>query len=349
MENKENIIPEGQDTSQKSSQKPSPKKSGFRLNFHIIIIAFILIIAGISVYRLVKWNQGTQLDSDMEDIDSSEFDIETLDMILPMDASLLEGHEDDGETHILCIGNNAFADDRSENGLAARIASRTGATVYDCSFPDSSAACKYSVYNPEYPNDHFNFYYVIECLRNQEFTAIGSIAGSTGDYRYTEAVSVMESLNMDKIDIMLIMYDSTDYNQGTPSDNPDSPYDVTAFTGGIRTTLKNIKATWPHIRIFVMSPTYAQYQDENGELHSGTRYDIGHGTLNHYLVKELEATMDCGVSFIDNYFGTINEDNYKDYMLDHMHYNNAGRDMLADRIADIVNNRLSVVNSVPAK
>lgn len=349
MENKENMIQGEAPSTGKPSKNPKKKKGGFCLNFHIIIIAVILLIAGISVYRLVKWNQGTQPDSDLEDIDTSEFDIETLDMILPMDAADLEGHEDDGVTNILCLGNNAFADDRSENGLAARIASRTGANVYDCSFPDSSAACKYPVYNPEYPNDHFNFYYVIECLRNQEFTAIGSIAGSTGDYRYTESVAVMESLDMDKVDIMVIMYDSTDYNQGTPSDNPDNPYDVTAFTGGIRTTLKNIRTTWPHIRVFVMSPTYAQYLDENGEMHSGTRHDIGNGTLNHYLVKELEATMDCGVSFIDNYFGTINEDNYRGYMLDHMHYNNAGRDMLGDRIADIVNNRLTVVNSVVAE
>ena len=316
---------------------------------HLILVAAILLIAGIAVFRLAKWNQGTQLDTDTEDIDTSQFDIETLDMILPMDAARLEGHADDGVTTILCLGNNPFADDRSENGLAARIASKTGATVYDCSFPDSSAACKYSVYNPEYPNDHFNFYYVVECLRNQEFTAIGSIASSTGDYRYTESVATMSSIDMNTVDIIVVMYDSTDYNQGTPSDNPDNPYDVTAFTGGLRTTLNNITATWPYIRVFVMSPTYAQYLDENGELHSGTTYDIGNGTLNHYLVKEVEATMDCGVSIIDNYFGTINEDNYKDYMLDHMHYNNAGRDLLADRIADIINNRLGVVNSSPTE
>lgn len=349
MENKKNRIPKEQVTEEKSAGASAKKKGGTSLYFHIIIIAVILLIGAVSIYRLVKWNQGTQLDSDTEDIDTSQFDIETLDMILPMDSALLEGHEEDGETHILCIGNNPFADDRSENGLAARIAKRTNAIVYDCSFPNSSAALKYSVYNPEYPNDHFNFYYVIECLRNQEFKAIGSIANSTGDYRYTESVAVMESVDMEKVDIMVIMYDSTDYNQGTPSDNPDNPYDVTAFTGGLRTTLKNIKAAWPHIRIFVMSPTYAQYLDENGEMQNGTRYDLGNGTLNHYVVKELEATMDCGVSFIDNYFGTINEDNYQKYMLDHMHYNNDGRDMLADRIADIINNRLSVVSSAPAQ
>ena len=320
-------------------------KSGFHLNLHIILIAAILLIAIIAVYRLYRWNKGTPLDIDTEDIDTSQFDIEALDMIIPMDSSLLAGREDDGVTTILCLGNNPFTDDRSEHGLAAQIAAKTDSVVYDCAFPNSSAACKYPVYNPEYTRDHFNLYYVTECFRNNEFTAIASIARDEPDPIYQETVETMEQVDMDKVDVIVIMYDSTDYNMGTPSDNPANPYDVTAFTGGLRTTINNIKETWPYIRIFVMSPTYAQYMDEDGELHNGTTTDLGNGTLNHYLVKQSDAVMDCGVSFIDNYFGTINEDNYQQYMTDYMHYNDAGREKLADRIADIINNRMGTVNS----
>lgn len=322
---------------------------GFKVNLHIIFIALILLIAVFSAYRLVKWNQGTKLDDDDTEVDSAQFDVEALDMIIPMDASRLEGRADDGVTTILCLGNNPFSDDRSENGLAAKIAEKTNAVVYDCAFPNSSAACKYPMYNPEYTKDHFNLYYVVECFRNNEFTAINSIAGDEPDPRYQEAVDVMKTVDMDKVDIIVMMYDSTDYNNGTPSDNPENPYDVTAFTGGLRTSLNNIQTTWPHIRIFVMSPTYAQYMDDEGRLYNGTTKDLGNGTLNHYLVKEVDAVMDCGVSIIDNYFGTINEDNYEQYMTDYMHYNDAGRELLAERIADIINNRMGTVSSVAAK
>lgn len=315
-----------------------------KINLHLVLILAILIIAGISVYRLIRWNQGTSLSDDETDVDTSQFDIETLDMIIPMDSSRLEGRTDDGITTILCLGNNPFSDDRSGSGLAAKIAEKTNSIIYDCSFPDSSAACRYPVYNPEYTRDHFNFYYVVECFRNNEFTAINSIANDEPDPRYLEAVDVMKTVDMDKVDIMIVMYDSTDYNAGTPSDNPDNPLDVTAFTGGLRTTLNNIQATWPHIRVFLMSPTYAQYQDEDGNLHNGTTKDIGNGNLNHYLVKEVDVALDCGVSIIDNYFGTINEDNFREYMTDHMHYNDKGREKLADRIADIINNHLGTVS-----
>ncbi|MCM1134580.1 MAG: hypothetical protein NC400_03300 [Clostridium sp.] len=325
------------------------KKPSLKVNLHIILIAVILLIAAVAIFRLYRWNQGSELDADVEDVDPSEFDIETLDMIIPMDASLLEGREDDGVTTILCLGNNPFTDDRDTTGLAYQIASKTGAVVYDCAFPNSSAACKYPIYNPEYTKDHFNFFYVVECFRNNEFRAIASIAGDEPDPRYTEAVEVMKTVDMDKVDIILVMYDSTDYNMGTPSDNPQNPNDVTAFTGGLRTTLQNIQSTWPYIRILVMSPTYAQYMDEDGEVQNGTLTDAGNGTLNHYLVKESEAVLDCGVSFIDNYYGTINEDNYEQYMTDYMHYNEAGRELLAQRAADIINNQLGTVNSATAE
>lgn len=320
-------------------------KRGFKINFHVIIIVAILLIGAFSVYRLVRWNQGTAIEESENDVDPSLFDVEALDMIIPMDSSRLEGREDDGVTTILCLGNNPFTDDRGDQSLASMIARKTNSVVYDCAFPNSSVACKYSVYNPEYTKDHFNFYYVVESFRNNDLTAINSIASYEADPRYQEAVNIMKTVDMDKVDIMLIMYDSTDYMMGTPSDNPDNPYDVTSYTGGIRTTLKNIESTWPHIRVFVMSHTYGQYMDEEGNLYNGTTKDLGNGTLNHYLVKEAEAVMDCGVSFIDNYYGTINEDNYKEYMRDHFHMNELGREKVADRIADVINNRMGVVSS----
>ena len=327
-------------------QTSRPQKPGFHVNLHIILIAVIVLIAAISVYRLNKWNKGTTIDTD--DVDPSAFDIETLDMIIPMDASLLEGRADDGVTTILCLGNNPFTDERGERGLAEQIAAKTDSVVYDCAFPDSSAACRYPTYNPEYTRDHFNLYYVTECFRNNEFTAISSIAGDEPDPRYMETVETMKTVDMNNVDIILIMYDSTDYNNGTPSDNPDNPYDVTAFTGGLRTSINNIKNTWPYIRIVVMSPTYAQHEDDDGTLHNGTITDLGNGTLNHYLVKESEAVLDCGVSFVDNYYGTINEANYKEYMTDHMRYNDAGQEKIAERIADVINNQLETVSSTTA-
>lgn len=166
---------------------------------HIVFIALIVIIAGVSAFRLYRWNKGTRNpEADIEQVDPSEFDTETMDMILPMDGSLLEGHEDDGELTILCLGNNPFSDERGENGLAAKIAEKTNATVYNCAFPDSSVACKYAEYNPSYTRDHFNLYYVVTFLEQNQFTAIESIAKDEPDSRYLEAVEELKTVDMSR-------------------------------------------------------------------------------------------------------------------------------------------------------
>ena len=119
-------LDEEETSEEAGSSKDAPRK-GFHLNLHVILIAVICLIAVIAGYRLYRWNQGgISAEDEVADVDPSEFDIETLDMIIPMDASALEGHEDDGVTTILCLGNNPFSDDRDSTGLAAQLASKTG-------------------------------------------------------------------------------------------------------------------------------------------------------------------------------------------------------------------------------
>lgn len=315
---------------------------------HIVLICAILIIAGIAAYRLYLWNTGVTSDreSDIEQVDPEEFDIETLDMIIPLDSSRLEGHEEDGELKILCIGNNPFADDKSSKGLAGLIAEKTGATVYDASFPNSSAAYKNYPIDVYYPMDHYNLPSIACCLLAGDFKTLNSAKEYMEDpSAYADGIKTLESIDMNEIDVVIIMYDSTDYNIGTPCSNEAIDNDVQAFTGGITFFLEMINQYWPHIRTFVMTPTYAQYMDENGKLYSGTTKDIGNGALPFYVQKEIDATVSCGCSIVDNYYGTINESNYEEYLSDHMHLNEKGREKVADRISDIINSKLGTVSS----
>ena len=119
-----------------------------------------------------------------------------------------------------------------------------------------------------------------------------------------------------------------------PCDDPNALYAEITYTGALRSGVKAIQEAYPHIRIVVMSHTFCHSIDENGNFQNGDRTDLGHGTLSHYLQKELDATMDVSVSFIDNFYGSINEDNYLDYMTDYIHFNDAGRELLAQRFAD---------------
>lgn len=307
-----------------------------KLNWHFILLGLILIIAAAAIIKLIIWNIGTKSDYDPNNL-AEGFDVEALDTIIPLSASKLEGREDDGVTTILCLGGNPLTDETGAGSFTALLEEKTGATVYNGGFPGSGIGAKYSTYNEGYPRDNFNLPYVAKSISSKDFTALKSAAAAEQDERYTTAAETLGSIDYDKIDIIVIMYDAVDYLELVPSDNPNDPYELSTYTGGLRNAIESIQEAYPYIRLFVMSHTFAQSIDENGNYQNGGSVDLGNGALPHYLLKEVDVAISCGVSIIDNFYGTINEDNYKDYMIDNLHLNDAGRDVLSDRLAEVIN------------
>ncbi len=313
---------------------------------HIVLLSAIVLLVGLAAYRLISWNMGSDPEANIEQVDPSEFDVEVMDMIIPMDSSRLDGHEQGEEITILCLGNNPFSDDRSEKGLSQLIGQKTKGRMINASFPNSSSAFKYYPMDPNYPMDHFSLPSIANALLISDYGNLYAAANYMDNPdAYIVGVQALETVDMNAIDVIVIMYDSTDYNNGTPCTNEAVPEDPMAFTGGIAFFLDVVNQNWPHIRTFVMTPTYAQYMDANGKLYSGTTKDIGNGPLPFYVENEVGAVVGKGCSVIDNYYGTINEDNYKEYMTDHMHYNDKGREVLADRIAEVINKAAVVTSS----
>jgi hypothetical protein len=306
------------------------KKNIKYIHLSLLVAIALFFLAGLFI--LLRWNRGVDSDYDISET-TDAFDVEVLDFVMPMDPALLAGREDDGELHILCLGNNPFSDDRGPAGLAAMIAEETGGTTYNGAFPNSTVASKTVVVEPQ---DAFSLYYVIMALVNNHFSYLRQYSYKMDDPRYLEAADALAAVDMDKIDVIIIMYDSTDYNEQTFADDPINVYNMNAYSGSMRVALDFLQRFFPYIRIIVMSQTYAQYRDENGELHNGTITDPGEGNAVHYLMMQYFAVFESSVTFIDNYFGTINEENYRDYMSDYMHYNEAGRRLLAQRVAAVV-------------
>ena len=139
----------------KKSSNRKHRKKQFRLNWHLLLFALILIIAATAIIKLVIWNAGTKSDFDPAHI-AEGGDVEPLDTIIPLSDSKLEGHEDDGVMTVLCLGNNPLTDETGERGFVSLLSSKTNATVYNGGFPDSTIGTKYSVYNEGYPRDNFN-------------------------------------------------------------------------------------------------------------------------------------------------------------------------------------------------
>ena len=307
----------------------------FHVNIHIIFLAAIVLIIGFSGYRLYKWNKGVPSDYD-PNYQTTDFDTEAMDSIIPLAPDKLEGHEDDGVTTILCLGNDPFSLNQGENGLAEQIAAKTGATVYNGSFTGTTIAAQNPSYQDWYFLDAFSFSYVAQSLASGDFDLMTGAAAYSYDEAFPVTASMLASLDMNTVDVICIMYDGIDYINKRPCDDPNAPYDIITYTGALRSGVEAIQNAYPHIRIVVMSHTFCHTINEEGNFENGDRVDLGNGTLSHYLQKELDAAMDCGVSFIDNFYGSVNEDNYLNYMTDYIHFNDEGRELLADRFVECI-------------
>ena len=301
---------------------------------HLALLAVILLMFLIAAIRLIIWNIGEDSGYD-PNADTSEFDTEPQDYIQPMDASLLEGHEDDGVTTIVTLGNAPFSDERGSTGLAEKIAQKCDATVYNCAFPDSYLSMKYEEYTDSYPQDALSLYLVTASFCGGDFTLMEHAAGLVEDTEGTqEALDTLKSLDFSTVDMIVIMYDLSDYMDDRPVMDENNDINLITWNGALNASIDLIQQTYPHIRIVVLSPTYGQYTDENGNLVNADTEDLGNGTLPDYVLHEIDVAMANGVSILDNYYGSVTENQAAECLTDGYHLNEAGRERIAQRFAE---------------
>ena len=311
------------------------KKTEIFVIANVVLLLAIVLIALFSVFKLMKWNKGQKVVLD-PNASSSAYDVEVLDQVFLQPESDLEGHKDDGKETILCLGNDPFSDDTTDSGMAGMIAQKTGATVYNAAFPSSTVAIKNATFDNSYPIDMYSFFYVSQFIAKNDFSAMEQLAPTMGNDQYVKSVDTLKSVDFNNVDMIVIMYDGQDYLNGNTCYDPNNDANPQTYSGAYDSGIKAIHKKYPFIRIVVMSLTYCLAYDKDGKMIDADNEDLGDGKLSTYLVKLIDVCEDCGVTMIDNYYGTIDADNYKDYLTDNIHLNKKARDYITDHFAKVV-------------
>ncbi len=333
----------------KRKKKRRKTKKQIFLHFlpHILFFAAVVIIVTVGVIKLSAWNKGVASDYDPNATDTG-FDSETMDYYSAPTPEQTAAQKD-GTHSILLMGNNVLANQRGESdGIAALLEQYAGGKVYDISVDRSFISVKNFPFEEDYPGDVFSFYWMANCLANNDLTLIRDYSKVyEGDDQISEIVSTMESIDMNTIDTLVVFYDHHDYEdkrllQRVHED--DSKRLTDSCVECLRQGLQLIQQNYPQIRIIIASPYYS-FIDVDGKLVPAgetalkeTTELAQYGTLADYVIAYMNTAAGLGCSFIDNYIGTINADNYKEYLDDELKYPNAaGRELLAKRIAKFVN------------
>ena len=335
--------PYGGRTPDRSSVRRRSRRTSFKLTPSAIIplavLALIVILGIVAVIRLVHWNKGTASTYDPTVVNTA-YDVEVLDVIIPIDPALLEGRTDDGTTTVLFLGDDPVCGD-DETGLAGQIAKLGGnkTKTISAGFPDSQIASVNALFDTDYLDDAFNFYYVANAINMGDYTTMETVATIKNDIRFKNSVETLKSVDFESVDIIAVMYDASDYLHRSPVWNDNDDGDLQTYTGALKRGIELIKEAYPHIRLVFLSPTYAFYPLEDGTYDDANYTDLGNGALPTYVIKAIDVTGNCGISFIDNYFGSVNENNHSKYLADHVHLNEAGfRQVARHFVSKILNN-----------
>lgn len=318
------------------------KKSGYAI--HIILITLIVVILGVSGYELYKWNHGERIEID-PNADTSEFDVEVLDEIIAMNPADYEGHKFDDETTVLLLGNGEVAFTRDDaDGIAKQIADGAGATVYNAAFPYPTLATRnLAMIEQNYPDDIYSLTYLADAICTGDFSEIDRVTQTYhGDGNFTQdAVKILKNVDYDNLDVIVIMYDASDYFENRAIENPKDDEERCTIVGSLNYSIRRIHQTYPYVRIIVSSLYYTEGKNDDGSPYDPDILDRGNGTLSNYFYNELNTCVDLSVSFLDNFYGTINQDNYKEYVdtesgKDYIALTDKGKKALSDRISKAI-------------
>ncbi|MDY3657982.1 MAG: SGNH/GDSL hydrolase family protein, partial [Lachnospiraceae bacterium] len=321
----------------------APAPAGIRrfLNVHVFFALVMIIVIGLVAYRFTHWGQRVSQSDIFKDGQGSYND--SWDSILPLT-------DENGQmvitdaSNIVLFGNAPFADDRdSSDSLANLIAKETGANVYNCSISGSYLAAQELNFDPTVAAmDAYCLYWLVSLATgapiDNYYVQAAEQLGDKTPADAEEVINTLKTLDFNTIDTVAIMYDATDYLLGNPMYNDDNPTDPTQFTGNLEASLDVLQSLYPQIRIIVMSPTYAYAVDENGDYVSSDMYIYNNrDVLSTYVIKECYSANLHSVSFMDNLYGSITEDNAKEYLTDNLHLNVKGRKLIAKRFEYFLN------------
>ena len=233
------------------------------------------------------------------------------------------------KTHydVIFFGDSRVGNDRTDTALPVLLENAIGMSVYNAGIGGSTLS-----YTGQYPTwDMYSMVSLSKAIEANDF----SIQLSNIESAYFDNAEIVEYVpdtikDISKIDFkkakyVIIEQGTNDYLSGMKLEGDDK-YDETTVGGALRTSIANIKKSSPDAKIILISTCFtstpAGYGDE---------LDLGYGTEEDFADFEKKIAEETGVLFIDLYHESgINRDNFKDYLFDGLHPNDAGNKIVID-------------------
>lgn len=307
----------------------------------IIMVSAIVIVIGIVVILLLRWQRGTDLVITEDDL-TEDYSIESEDFYFPFNPSTIEGYVDDGVLNVVVLGDQSVANPEDPTSISSLIAQKTGAQVTTLALPESTISLQVPSFTLETAEDAYSFYYLATSMaggkRGGYELQLSALDYIENPEPYMTFLEDLRAIAFDEVDILILSYGLNDYLQGQPMTGNeiyiDQPYGtMDSLCGALDSGLASLHERYPYMQIILSSPTYCRVPSSDGEQIGADMYSYGNGTLGDYVANCKSVAQLQQTSFVDNYFiSEFNGENYEGYLEEDGMPGAKAREFVADHI-----------------
>lgn len=238
---------------------------------------------------------------------------------------------------IVNFGDSIFGNAKAPNDISTMLAQLTGATVYNCGF----GGCRMSKHG--YSNyDAFGMYNLASAIANNDFTLqdtaiIDTEVREALPSYFKASLETLKTIDFSKVDIITIAYGTNDWTGGKTIDSEEETHSTNTYAGALRYSIETLCTAYPHIQIFVCTPTWRFWHTDGTYTEDSDTKVLGGTKLTDFVDKTVQVAREYHLKVIDNYNELgINKFNRTNYFpaTDGTHHNLNGRILIARHIAN---------------
>lgn len=247
------------------------------------------------------------------------------------------------------FGDSIFGYDNVGGGplISDYISQLTGALVYNAGF----GGCRMSSHHHAgwTPFSMFSLANAVTSgdFSIQEKALRGELredgAPALPDY-FHERIETLKTIEWSRVDMATISFGTNDFTANNRKIyNPDDINDTDTYAGALRYSIEKFRSHLPHIKLYIISPTYRFFIDREDGFRfiddSDTRINLRNNTLLDFVKATADIAEEYGISYIDNYYGPrINKENRYNYFYesDGTHHKAEGKLRLAEHIVKCI-------------
>lgn len=232
----------------------------------------------------------------------------------------------DDTPQIVVFGDSQFDNNRSSDGISARLANYAHSRVYNCAIGGTTASVENAQEEVQTPSE----------FSDNEFIGVAYAATGQADpakiFGNHYAYNVFMGCDLSKTDIFVVEYGVNDFF----SKRQCNGYGSQTYQGALEIGCAMLKDKYPDASIILCGPGYAQFF--NGDTYVGDSNVMNNGItwLCSYSDTAQNVATSKGYDYLNGYRQLgIYTANASDYLEDGVHLNASGRDKYAMALARI--------------